>query len=187
MPIPRNWVEELAVEWLTIKGYLAESNVRLKAGSHGGVAEADVVGAQIIHNQLEIIHVETGSLSEGFERNIEWVKRKFEEKRQKEIVNTFEYRLEWEYGFGYRSIFVATYASKPHEMKRQLDVNKIEFLMLKDFIKQEVLLAIDTWKREQIQAGRRKTQTIKLLTLPDCYWLLNLLDYLKLSSGLNFL
>ncbi len=26
MPIPRNWVEELATEWLAIKGYFTESN-----------------------------------------------------------------------------------------------------------------------------------------------------------------
>lgn len=30
MPIPKNWIEELVYEWLTLKGYLSECNVLLR-------------------------------------------------------------------------------------------------------------------------------------------------------------
>jgi hypothetical protein len=32
LPFPKTWTEELILEWLQLKGYLALSNVRLKSG-----------------------------------------------------------------------------------------------------------------------------------------------------------
>lgn len=76
MPIPKNWLEELALEWLLLEGYITLTNVRLKSGKGGGTKEADVIGLKLIRKNeegilkeiLEIKHVETGSLSEKFEK-----------------------------------------------------------------------------------------------------------------------
>jgi len=83
MPFTRNWVEELILEWLLLRGYLALSNVRLKSGKSGGVKEADILGLKLVKEVgglnggrkgiievLEIVHVETGSLTENFEKNL---------------------------------------------------------------------------------------------------------------------
>ena len=40
MPIPRNWTEELASEWLQLLGYYTEVCVPVGVGSVGGRKEA---------------------------------------------------------------------------------------------------------------------------------------------------
>jgi len=47
LPFPKTWTEELILEWLQLKGYLALSNVRLKSGKGGGVKEADIIGLKL--------------------------------------------------------------------------------------------------------------------------------------------
>jgi len=42
MPLPRNWLEELVAEWLSLQGYLVETNIRLL-----GKREADVIGVKL--------------------------------------------------------------------------------------------------------------------------------------------
>jgi len=171
VPIPRNWVEELAVEWLAINGYLTETNVRLKAPERGGVAEADVVGAKISNEQLHIIHIETGSLAGGFEKA-----------KRDAIEDMIEDLVEWEADKDYEAVYIASYAANVDRLKAELKQDKIEFLMLQEFIRTKVFEAIDRWKRRQLEAGRRKTVTI---TLPECHWLLNLLDFLRRRSLLS--
>ncbi|RLG07087.1 MAG: hypothetical protein DRN68_05920, partial [Thaumarchaeota archaeon] len=53
MPLPRNWLEELVAEWLSLQGYLVETNVRLI-----GSREADVIGVKLEDGRLMIKHVE---------------------------------------------------------------------------------------------------------------------------------
>ena len=53
MPLPRNWLEELVAEWLSLQGYLVETNIRLV-----GNREADVIGVRLEDDRLEIKHVE---------------------------------------------------------------------------------------------------------------------------------
>lgn len=182
MPIPRNWVEELAVEWLAINGYLTETNVRLKAPERGGVAEADVVGAKISNEQLHIIHIETGSLAGGFEKDLTTVRKKFEKAKRDAIEGMIEDLVEWEADKDYEAVYIASYAANVDRLKAELKQDKIEFLMLQEFIRTKVFEAIDRWKRRQLEAGRRKTVTI---TLPECHWLLNLLDFLRRRSLLS--
>lgn len=182
MPIPRNWVEELAIEWLTIGGYLTESNVRLKAEKRGGIPEADVIGAKLEHECLDVVHVETGSLAQGFEKNLRWVRKKFEHARREAIEAIFRETIEWAGDVSYRPIFIASYASRPDDMKSKLEEDKIHFWMFEEFVEKEVFKSIDEWKNKQVEAGRRKTQKP---TLPECYWLLNLLDSLRTKKLLR--
>lgn len=176
MPIPKNWVEELAIEWLTMEGYMAESNVRLKAGERGGVAEADVIGAWVKHEALEIVHIEVGSLPGGFEKNLESIREKFKETKRRAIGEIVSDKIVWDGDMTYEPIFIASYASRAEELKSELERDKIHFLTLEEFIKEKVFKAIERWKENERKAGRRKTKNI---TLPECYWLLNMLDFLR--------
>ncbi len=74
--MPRNWLEELVLEWLQLKGYLSESNLPVSSPAAGGRREADVVGARVVDGVLDIVHVETGQLAGG-QKSIESVKLKF--------------------------------------------------------------------------------------------------------------
>ncbi|MEM3403680.1 MAG: hypothetical protein QXJ17_03970 [Nitrososphaeria archaeon] len=60
MPFGRNWSEELVAEWLSLDGYLVEIGLPVGSGTSGGRKEADVIGAKVINNNLEIMHVEVG-------------------------------------------------------------------------------------------------------------------------------
>ena len=73
MPIPRNWSEELACEWLWLQGY-SEVGIPLDKGVSGGRDEADVVGfkgknVSINGGMIEIYHIEIGELA-GFASNV---------------------------------------------------------------------------------------------------------------------
>ena len=89
LPFPKNWVEELALEWVLLKGYLAFSNVPLSSGRAGGKKEADVVGIGKGEDSLEIVHVETGTLAKKFEENLRSVREKFGPERSEAIKLIF--------------------------------------------------------------------------------------------------
>ena len=182
MPIPKNWVEELTIEWLTIEGYLVDSNVRLKAEERGGVPEADIIGARIEHEELKIMHIETGTLAQGFEENLKWVKKKFQESNRKAIGDILSDKITWEGDIAYRPIFIASYAGRADALKNELAKDKIEFWRLEEFIREKIFKTIDRWKENERKAGRRKTKNI---TLQECYWLLNMLDYLRYKGILR--
>lgn len=185
MPIPKNWVEELAVEWLTLEGYMTESNVRLKATRRGGVPEADVVGAKLAVEQLQIKHIETGSLSGGLQNNLETVKAKFGEDRKDAVTSIVREKIAWEDDIGYDCIYIASYAGKPDELRISLTAEGISFWLLDEFIEAEVFRVIDDWKRTQVKSGRRRTSDTRHMTLPEPYWLLNLLDFLRQQGILS--
>ena len=83
MPLPRNWVEELIVEWLHLEGYLVEANFPVATTDVGGRGEVDVVGARMEEGSLDITHIETGQLTGG-KTSISSVDKKFRLK----IINT---------------------------------------------------------------------------------------------------
>ena len=210
MPFPKNWVEELISEWLLLKGYLAISNVRLKSGRRGGIKEADILGLKLVKEPrkfsrgkkgitevLEIVHVETGNLAGNFEKNVRIVKGKFAPERVKMIREISLDVIELESALGekflvgysrlgvsdvnYRPIYIASYVAKGqvNRLKKELEKNGIKFLTLEEVLR-VIVRDIDEWKVKQIKKGRRATREI---TLPDSWWLLKLVDYMK-NKGL---
>jgi len=210
MPFTKNLVEELILEWLLLKGYLALSNVRLKSGKSGGVKEADILGLKLVKEArelnggrrgmvevLEIVHIEAGSLTGNFEENLKTIKGKFAPERVKTIKEISLDVIELEsvvgskfivgysrYGVSevkYRPIYIASYVAKKQisMLKRELEEDGIEFLTLEEVLK-AIIRDIDEWKKKQIDKGFRATRRI---TLPESWWLLNLIDYMK-NNGL---
>jgi hypothetical protein len=185
MPFPRNWVEELAFEWLAIEGYIAESNMRLKAAKKGGVFEADVVGVKLQNEALDIVHVETGSLSGKLEDNFTRITRKFVAANQIDLSNIIDEKVEWNDDVSYTPLYIASYLAKKQYpvLKRKLYEyshcqgyrKAIDLLLLEDFIVQKLLPSVDRWKRNERESGRRVTEKT---TLPEPYWLSNLLDFM---------
>ena len=206
MPFAKNWVEELILEWLLLKGYLALSNIRLKSGKSGGVKEADILGLKLVKGSkeldrgkgvevLEIIHIETGCLAGNFKENLQTIRQKFAQERVETIKEISLDIIERESVLGqifarysrrvvsvkYRPIYIASYVAKKqiNKLKKELKKDSIEFLTLEEVLK-NIVLDIDEWKRKQIEKGFRVT---KQITLPESWWLLNLIDYMK-SKGL---
>lgn len=182
MPFPRNWVEELASEWLVLKGYLVESNVRLRAKERGGVAEADVIGIKVEYSQLQIMHIETGSLAKSYKDNLDWVENKFNKDNQQCVESFAKRKVPWDSGTKYKCMFVASSASRASDLKDALSSSQIQFWMLDRFIEEMALPALQDWKKEQVKVGLRKTNNP---TLPECLWLLQLVDFLELKQLLK--
>ena len=176
MPFNRNWVEELAMEWLIIDGFLVESNVRLSATRAGGVYEADLVGAKIENNRLKIKHVETGSLAGNPEKNFSTVMAKFNDANRKDVEDLVKEKVGWKGDVDYEAIYIASYAWKVSDLQKRLRDGNIELHMLEKPLLETILDTIDRWKNEQRSLGRRKTTSI---TLPDPFWLLALIDHLQ--------
>ena len=211
MPFAKNWVEELTLEWLLIKGYWALSNVRLGSGKKGGAEEADILGLKLIRKIeesnkskkelkeiLEIVHIETGSLTQNFENNLKNIKSKFTPKRIETIKEMLLHVIELESALGklvlgysqlgvseikYQPIYIASYVTKKqaNKLKEELSKIGIKFLTLEEVLK-EIIRDIDEWKRIQVERKLRKTKNI---TLPEGLWLLNLIDYMKNKNLVN--
>ena len=185
MPFPRNWVEELIYEWLTLKGYLTLSNIRLKSGRGGGAQEADIIGVKSKKEGkekivLEIVHVEAGNLSSGYKKIKDNIIKKFDQERVEKIKDIVLSSLELvnlSDEIKYRRIYIASYVAKSNINKLKNDLKKegIEFMTLERILK-EIIKDIDEWKKRQAERGFSNT---KYRTLPENLWLLKLIDYMK--------
>ena len=202
MPFPRTWTEELILEWLLLKGYLALSNVRLKSGRGGGIKEADIIGLRLRQRPdpeskamteiLEVLHIEVGSLARGFGKKLESIREKFAQEREEairklavDIVELGSVYGKAVYGLSkydtsrieYRRVFVASEVAKGQvdKLKEELSRDGIEFKTLKEVV-EEIIRDVDEWKKRQVEEGFRTT---KQITLPESLWLLNLIDYMK--------
>lgn len=210
MPIPKTWIEELAYEWLQLKGYLAISNVRLRSGKGGGTEEADLIGVRLVQKPenyegtkimkevLEVVHAETGILTQKFEENLKSIKRKFAVHRieaikkialsavgLESILNSkslLDYPRPSISEVDYKKIYVATYVAKGQidKLKSELKKDDIDLLTLKEFLF-EVITAIDDWRSKRVKMGIRKSKNI---TLPESMWLLNLIDAMRAQGFL---
>jgi len=184
MPFPRNWVEELVIEWLHLKGFLVEANLPIGAAKPGGRLEADVVGAKIDDNDdvMQIIHLEVGQLSGGVKGAESIVKKKFSKNAQKQIEKYFRKRMSFENKskdkINYKKIYVATYWTKP--TLEILDKNSVKTNKLPDFIHDEILPTIRCYKKNPLHPSK-----LGGATLPESYWLLQLIDYLDVKKMLK--
>lgn len=173
MPFAENWLEELVAEWLQLEGYLVEIGLPVSVAKAGGRYPADVVGARIKDNTLEVAHIECGQLSGG-QRSVNSLKKKFSPDNCTRIEKYFKKRLEFaEEKVNYNKIYVASFWSKPTmQGAKNLGINVIP---LSDFIRNHVAQTIQKWKDNPPQEPRTKGSHI---TLPESCWLLQLIDYL---------
>lgn len=183
MPIPRNWSEELVWEWLSLRRYLTDVGVPTGTGGRGGRKEADVVGARIKKTGsgksiLEIYHVEIGSLAGALSSNAETVIKKFSQETMKSIKDRLTERLGLVGQTEYHKLYVWTWAksagAKKLEGQDNIKREQIKIWAMRDLC-EEVLRAIREWK----SAPGYPVKSHGKVTLPESYWLLNLVDYLE--------
>lgn len=173
MPFPNTWTEELITEWLLLEGFLVEANLPVATGGPGGRKEADVVGAKIEDGVLKILHIETGPLSGG-KNDIERINNKFSPKVLDNIMNHFKQKLSYESdNVEFKKLFIADHWSKPVE--EGLVSNGVPVERLPNFICEKVLPTIKNWKKNPPHQPKGRDT----VTLPNSYWLLQVVDYLK--------
>lgn len=180
MPFAKTWTEELIAEWLELEGYLVVVGLPAGVAAAGGRYVADVAGAKVSDNSLEIMHVEVGQLSGG-ERSVKSVQRKFSNNVCKSIENYFKQSLGFKgAAVKYQKIYVASFSTAP-----TLDgAAKLGIIAwpLPNFIHQKIIPTICKWKEHPPQQPKTKGGVI---TLPESHWLLQLIDYFKKRGLLN--
>lgn len=147
--------------------------VGLPAGvtAAGGRYVADVAGAKVSENLLEIMHVEVGTLAGG-EQSINSLQRKFSDNVCKSIEKYFKQKLGFEGKVKYQKIYVASYwTAHTLDGAKKLDIIAWQ---LPNFIRQEIIPTIRKWKEHPPQQAKTK-----FITLPESHWLLQLIDYFK--------
>jgi len=180
MPFPKTWVEELVIEWLHIEGFLVEANLPVGVTTRGGRLEADIVGARISNNTLEVIHIETGVLAEG-QKGTGAIMNKFSSSVRQSVTNYFGQRLSFTSNkVNYQKFYFPTYWTKP--TVTALTRSGVEVDTLPDFICNRVLPTIQRWKQNPPHQPRTRG---KRVALPESYWLLQLIDYLNTNGMLK--
>jgi len=180
MPFPRTWIEELVVEWLQLEGFLAQSNIPVAVTPAGGRFEADVIGARISQNTLQIRHIETGQLASG-RYSIKSVEKKFSESVVQSVTNHFRKRFSFSEGnVIYEKMYIATFSTK--SVVAALAELGITVETVPQFIQERVLPTIQAWKQNPPHQPQTKGQVI---TLPESNWLLQMLDHLTVKGLLN--
>ena len=165
-------------EWLQLEGYLVEIGLPVSVARAGGRYEADVVGARIRGNVLDVFHGECGQLAGG-QKSVNSLQKKFSPNNCVKIEYYFRQRL----GFAgvkvnYHKVYIASFWSKP-TMQGAGNFG-INVRPLPDFIHNEVIQAIQRWKANPPQQPRTRGGHI---TLPESCWILQLIDYLN-NKGL---
>jgi len=173
MPFPKTWIEELVVEWLQLEGFLAQSNLPVGVKRQGGRLEADVIGARINQENLQIWHIETGVLAQA-QQSIESVQQKFSENVVNSVTNYFKQKFQFSgSNVNYLKMYVATYC--PKTTAKALNQYGILIEKAVPFIRKRVFPTIDAWKKNPPHRPRGRCQTV---TLPESNWLLQMLDHL---------
>jgi len=179
MPIPRNWTEEIASEWLQLLGYYTEVCVPVGVGSAGGRQEADVVGTKINElggkRELTIYHVETGSLGGNHNANVDTLLKKFSPSRIFEIEARCIRRLGSYDAKNYIKVYVDIWGNptKVNKLMSNILVDKEEIkvwtiTMLFD----EIFKTISGWLPEH-------KSKLTEATIPEAFWMLKLLEALS--------
>ncbi len=181
MPFPKTWVEELLIEWLHLEGFLVEANLPVSVSEAGGRYEADVIGARIVNDTLDIRHLESGSLLGGQTGATLLMKKKFLPAICKSVTDYFARRLSFSSNqISYEKYYIPTYSSKP-VLKALRDTDVI-VEPLPEFISKRILPTIKNWKHNPPHLPKARG---KYITLPDSYWMLKLVDYLDSNNLLN--
>lgn len=180
MPFARNWLEELVIEWLQLDGFLVESNLPVAVAQAGGRLEADVVGAKIYNNVMEVRHIETGTLAGG-DKSVKSVQKKFSDVVKASIEMYFKNKFSFAHTkINYEKLYVASYSTKPVETK--LESHGIKVIRLMDFIFLHVFPTVQRWKDNPPHQPRTRGSYI---TFPEAHWLLQMLDFVNSHGALQ--
>jgi hypothetical protein len=178
VPFAQTWTEELVAEWLQLDGYVVEIGLPVSITSAGGRFCADVVGARINGNQLEIMHVEVGQLAGGGS-SIASLKKKFSTQNQQSIEQYFIKRFGFSHGnIVFEKMYVASFSTGPVIQGAQL--LGVQVHPLEDFIKSHVLPTIAAWKKIWQSKGKGSD-----VTLSGADWLLQMIDFLSVYGLLK--
>jgi hypothetical protein len=172
MPFPKTWIEELSLEWLQLQGFAAQSNLPIATAKAGGRFEADILGGRVKKDTLEIIHIETGQLAGG-ENSTKSVRKKFSVDITESITQLFRAMFSFAGDkVKHQKLYIATFATGP--VIRDISALGIEVQTVQQFVSDKVLRDIAAWKSDP---PHRPQTRGSLITLPESYWLLQMLDH----------
>jgi hypothetical protein len=172
MPYAKTWSEELVAEWLQLEGYLVETSLPLPAGPQGGRGEADVVGARIRQQTLEIYHIEVGTLPDGQAKNMRRIQNKYSPLKRNYIITYFSQRFNFPQSgnINYQKLWIVTHTA--HTTAQAASQAGYTVVKIDDFVRGQVCSSISNWKNHPpFQKTRGKE-----LMLPDSLWLLHVID-----------
>lgn len=174
------WEEQLIAELLSMKGFFIETNVGLIAPKAGGRHEADIIAVKVDKKQVMIKHTEVGTLSGGFEENVNSVKSKFRRELRDAVKKFVKERiaLERDYEWAYNCCYVYTFASRKDDLEMTLKKDGIDFVPLDSIMLDEIPQAIQNWRQGQIDSKLVKGKDPSYIQLPRKYRLLAALDRL---------
>ena len=175
MPFPANWLEELVIEWLELKGFAISTSVFVPANA-GGRSSPDAVGAKrqedgtlVIRHYEVAMHLIRGptemakDYSKKFSREIEQAVRK----RFGQIFG-----CEMSKKANYQKHIVCINVSENVCCELKNKIQGVEIRRLADFVREDVLPAISEW---------RKLHT-KVTQIPADKWLLHMIDWFQQSN-----
>ena len=177
MPFPRTWAEELVAEWLTLRGYLVLTNVRLR-----GRREVDVVGFRVLDDGgYEVFHVEVGTVWEKADEIVERINKRFSEEYVNDVLKVLGYYVGREIeNPRYEKWFIVTGGSPGviEDVKRRLQgkASNVNVITLKEFVK-IVLEDVEKWQKYMVNSRLRSPTTI--VATPENLWLIGMLIGLK--------
>ena len=177
MPFPRTWAEELVAEWLTLRGYLVLTNVRLR-----GRREVDVVGFRVLNGGgYEVFHVEVGAIWDKADKIVKMIDDRFSEERVSDVLKVLGYYVGREIeNPRYEKWFIVTGGSPGviEEVKRRLQDkgSSVKMITLKEFVK-IILEDVEKWQKYMVNSRLRSPTTI--VATPENLWLIGMLIGLK--------
>lgn len=170
MPIPRNWSEELIVEWLCLKGFSTEVGVDVGKGTRGGRKEADVIGVKIRTDDkrkvLDIFHIEVGQLG-GYDKSLEMIREKFSDSRIDQVVKRYQDRMAFEGKVEYRKLYV--------------DIWERPRLVVKLAKSPELSsIGVEVWTASELfRSVLTEIDSLSKYMVPESYWMLKLLESMR--------
>jgi len=174
LPLPRNWAEELAAEYLELEGCLVETGHPFQIEGSGR-REIDVLGFKVKKGQLTVIHIELGvplSLKD-LKETVEWKFDSVAKKEIKRLVRRFFFGFQnFTYSPWYISVWERGTGKKWKKLKDEKHCDGIELMTFKDLMG-KIESAVKEWKR------KNKTPKGGEPTLPENLWLLKMLEMIK--------
>lgn len=173
MPFPRNWLEELVAECLSLEGYFIESGHPVQLEKKGGRQEIDIVG---IKNGRDAIHVETGR-GETYKALCDKIEKQLLGPRvcaEREKLSQEHKISHWQYLF----VSDAYKASSPkwQELKKHFREKSVEMITFEELVKR-IMDAKREWQSKNSSLKGTKTPM-----LPENLWLVKLLEKIEERS-----
>ena len=175
------WEEQLIAEWMSLQGYLVETNVGLITPKAGGRNEADIVAIKVMDNRILVRHIEVGSLIHGFADNLAKVRKKFRDELRDSIKRFVRERVSFsnDFEWDYQCQYIFTWGARKEDLKRELEKDEIQLTPLDDILRHDIPDTINEWRNRQIRTGTVKSKNPKSIVLPRKYRLLTVYERAK--------